>query len=71
MIMILISKLLKLDGAFLFISFKCKKVVNNGARKPVFGVSDQVRHKPYSTATEYGQRLEFSDLGSTAIVLSM
>ena len=27
-------------------------------RKPVFGVSDQVRHKPGCTATEDGQRLE-------------
>ena len=26
-------------------------------RKPVFGVSDQVRHKPDCTATEDGQRL--------------
>ena len=40
-------------------------------RKPVFGVSDQVRHKPGCTATEDGQRLEISDLGSRGIVLSV
>ena len=40
-------------------------------RKPVFGVSDQVRHKPGCTATEDGQRLEISDLGNRGIVLSM
>ena len=40
-------------------------------RKPVFGVSDQVRHKPGCTATEDGYRLEISDLGSRGIVLSM
>ena len=38
-------------------------------RKPVFGVSDQVRYKPGCTATEDGQRLEISDLGSRGIVL--
>ena len=36
-------------------------------RKPVFGVSDQVRHKPGCTASEDGDRLEFSDLGSIEI----
>ena len=39
--------------------------------KPVFGVSDQVRHKPGCTATEDGWRLEISDLGSRGIVLSV
>ena len=33
-------------------------------RKPIFGVSDQVRHKPACKATEDGWRLEISDLGS-------
>ena len=33
-------------------------------RKPVFGVSDQVRHKPSCTIIEDGQRLEISDLES-------
>ena len=34
-------------------------------RKPVFGVSDQVRHKPGCTTTEDGWRIEIPDLGST------
>ena len=38
-------------------------------RKPVFGVSDQVRHKLGCTAIEDGQRLEISDSGSRGIVL--
>ena len=37
------------------------------ARKPVFGVSDQVRHKPGCTTTEDGWRLEISDLGSIRV----
>ena len=40
-------------------------------RKPVFGVSDQVRCKPGCTATEDGQKLEILDLESREIVLSM
>ena len=40
-------------------------------RKPVFGVFDQVRHKPGCTVIEDGQRLEISDLGSRGIVLSV
>ena len=40
-------------------------------RKPVFGVSYQVRHKPACTATEDGWRLEISDLESRGIVLMM
>ena len=40
-------------------------------RKPVFGVSDQVRHKPVCTATEDGERLEISDVGSRGIELSV
>ena len=32
-------------------------------RKPVFGVSDQVQHKPGYTTTEDGKRLEILDLG--------
>ena len=34
-------------------------------RKPVFGVSDQVRHEPDCAVTEDGQRLEIMNLGST------
>ena len=40
-------------------------------RKPVFGVSDQVPHKPGCADTEDGERLEISDLGSRGIVLSV
>ena len=40
-------------------------------RKPVFGVSDKVRHKPGCTATEDGQRLEILDMGTSGIVLSV
>ena len=40
-------------------------------RKLVFGVSDQVRHKPGCTATEDGLRLEISEFQSRGIVLSM
>ena len=40
-------------------------------RKPVFGVSDQVRHKPGCTATEDDQRLEISDLERRWVVLSV
>ena len=37
-------------------------------RKPIFGVSDQVRHKLGCTATEDGERLNISGLGSSAIL---
>ena len=40
-------------------------------RKPVFGFSDQVAHKPGCTATEDGLRPEILDLGSREIVLSV
>ena len=40
-------------------------------RKPVFGVSDQVPHKPGGTPIEYGYRLEISDVGSRGNVLSV
>ena len=39
-------------------------------RKPVFGVSDQVRHKPVCRTREDGYRLEITDLGRRGIVLS-
>ena len=38
-------------------------------RKPVFGVSDQVLHKPGCTATEDCWRLEISDLVRIGIIL--
>ena len=37
-------------------------------RKPVLGVSDQVRHKLGCTATEVGQRIEILDLESRGTV---
>ena len=40
-------------------------------RKPVFGISDHVRHKPGCETTEDDYRVEISDLGSGGIVLSM
>ena len=48
-------------------------IMSHVVRKPVFGVSNQVRHKPGCSTTEDGLRLEISDLGSTCrgIVLSM
>ena len=39
-------------------------------RKPVFGVYDQVRHKPGCTATEDGYMLEISDFESRGIVFA-
>ena len=38
------------------------------ARKPAFGVSDQVRHKQGCTITEDGSSLEISDFGSKGIL---
>ena len=38
-------------------------------RKPVFGSSDQLRHKPACTVTEAGWKLEISDLRRREIVL--
>ena len=40
-------------------------------KETLFGISDQVQHKPRCTATEVGLRLEISDLGSRGIVLSV
>ena len=40
-------------------------------KKPVFEVSDQVRHKPGYTATEDGLMLKILDIGSKGIVLSV
>ena len=37
-------------------------------RKPVFAVSDQVRHKPSCAVTENGKSLEISFLGRRGIV---
>ena len=45
--------------------------LSRDARKPVFGVSDQVQYKPGCTATEDGKRREISAVESRGIVLSM
>ena len=39
------------------------------ARKPAFGVSDQVRHKPGCIAAEEGKRLEILDSQTRVTVL--
>ena len=41
------------------------------ARKPLFGISDQVQHKLDCTAAEDGFRLKLLDLESRGFVLSM
>ena len=40
-------------------------------RKPVFGVSEQVQHKPDCEVKEDGEKLEILDLESRGIVLSI
>ena len=40
-------------------------------RKPVFGVSDLVRHKPGCKLQEMARGLKFRDVGSRGIVLYM
>ena len=49
----------------------CDLYLSLVVRKPVFGISDLVRHKPGCTATEDCKRLEISDLGSRGIILSV
>ena len=51
------------------VTFKTLHQMSLVVRKPVFGVSDQVRHKPGCTATEDGYKLEISDLESRGIYL--
>ena len=45
--------------------------LSRDARKPVFGVSDQVRHKLTCIVTEAGQKFEISGLRRREIVLSV
>ena len=56
---------------FNLLQLKTKHDMSLVVRKPVFGVSDQDRHKPGCTATEDGLRLEISYLGRRGIVLSV
>ena len=44
--------------------------LNEPSGKNVFGVYEQVQHKPGCTATEDGLRLEISDLERRGMVLS-
>ena len=48
-------------------------LMRSDVRKPVFGVSNQVRPKPGFLTTENGKRLEISDLGtcSRRVLLSI
>ena len=45
--------------------------MSRNARKPIFGVSVQVRHKLVCTVSEKGQELEILDLGRRGIGLSL
>ena len=49
----------------------CVDIMSHDARNLVYGVSDQVQHKPGCTALEDDCRTEISDLGRRLIVLSM
>ena len=51
--------------------FRCIDNKSQVMRKPIFGVSDQVRLRRVCTATKDDQRLQISDLGRGGIVLSM
>ena len=44
--------------------------MSHDARKPVFGVSDQVRHKPPCAPTGGGLKLEILDLERREILLA-
>ena len=46
----------------------CPSEMSRDERKLVFGVSDQVRHKPACTVKELGKMLEILDLGRRGIV---
>ena len=48
----------------------CAIYMSHVTRKPVFGVSDQVRLKPVSSATETSYSLEILDLVSIRIIPS-
>ena len=45
--------------------------MSRDARKPVFGVSDQVRHKPVCAVSENGKKLEISDIRRSGNILSV
>ena len=51
------------DGMILLLYILTMRLIimTHAMKEPVFGVSDQVRHKPRCTATEDEQRFEISD----------
>ena len=53
------------------VQFCTKRQLSRDAREPVFGVSDQLSHKPACTVTEESYRPGISDLRRRAIVLSV
>ena len=57
--------------SWLAVHLQLRKQMSLVVRKPAFGVSDQVRHKPGCTAKENDKMLEISDLGRREIVLSV
>ena len=61
---------LELRQGYVFFRIDLGELSRN-TRKPVFGFSDQVLHKPGCAATEDGERLDILDLESREIVLSM
>ena len=54
-----------------FVMQRIKLYLSQVARKPAFGVSDQVLHKSGCTTTEDSYMLETTDLGSRGMVKSM
>ena len=62
-----INKLVRTSDSHIRRQIEMSRVI----RIPVFGVSDQVLHKPGCTDTEDGSRLTISDLGRREIVLFM
>ena len=74
MAMQIVANFLRMKVVFLmlvgpFINSREKEFIVT--RKPVFGFSNQVRHKPGCTATEDGWSLKFFNLESRGIVPSM
>ena len=62
---------MKIFSALPFRAASNEVVLSRNARKPDFGVSDLVLYKSACVSTDYGWRLEFSDLGRRGIVLSV
>ena len=57
----------RLPNQFMLSGLFC---LSRDTRKPVFGVCDQVRHKPACAAIEAWYRLEISDIETGGIILS-